>query len=430
MATGQPKRAAWTALPGGDLMNGLAQAVWANRALGRQALIVAPSERLVAQIADRLAKVARVGRLVAGDGPEARLEGYWAAASGECDVLVGTRAAVFAPLARPGLLVLVNDGDPALREPHAPYPHARTVLTVRAGQDRACLLLAGMSRSVEAQALVESGWLGSVSPGRAAVRAATPLVGAPTAADLGWEGVTGMTRLPGVAFKAIREGLDRGPVLIQVPSATHQAFGLVRTADELARSFPAVTMKRSGGQFGPHGTVSPEPALVVATPGAEPAAEGGYAAALLLDAGAWAARAELDAAVDALRIWLGAAGLVRADGKVVLLGSDGATAAQALVRWDPIGLAERELAERRELGLPPATKAIALTGSLSAAQDLLGRIDLPEGTRTLPGESRTVLLVPLDQARRVIGEIRAAVRTRAIERPPDRLRVQVDGELG
>ena len=60
------------------------------------------------------------------------------------------------------------------------------------------------------------------------------------------------------------------------------------------------------------------PRLVVATPGAEPIAEDGYAAALLLDAWALLERTELDAAEQCLRRWIGALSLVRprADGGV------------------------------------------------------------------------------------------------------------------
>ena len=37
-----------------------------------------------------------------------------------------------------------------------------------------------------------------------------------------------------------------------------------------------------------------------------------------------------------------------------MVADSGAAPVQALVRWDPAGLAERDLAERRQLGLPPA----------------------------------------------------------------------------
>ena len=53
---------------------------------------------------------------------------------------------------------------------------------------------------------------------------------------------------------------------------------------------------------------------MVATPGAEPVAAGGYAAALLLDTWLALARADLRASEESLRRWLNAAALVRPAG--------------------------------------------------------------------------------------------------------------------
>ena len=68
---------------------------------------------------------------------------------------------------------------------------------------------------------------------------------------------------------------------------------------------------------------------------AEPVAEGGYGAALLLDSWALLGRPDLRAVQNALRLWIGAAGLVRpADegGRVFLSADSGSAVAQALVR--------------------------------------------------------------------------------------------------
>jgi primosomal protein N' (replication factor Y) len=431
--TGDPKppgpRAVWNYLPAEDLPNGLVRAVHAVVQAGRQALVVAPSERMVGRMADWFGPGLNVARLVAGDGPSARLEGYWAAASGMADVLVGTRAAAYAPLARPGLLVLLEDGDPALDEPHAPYPPTRTVMTVRAGQDGCALLLPGLTRSVEAHALIEAGWMQPVTIPRPTVRSATPAISAPTSEDLGSEGMTASTRLPSAAFRIIRDGLEHGPVLVQVPSARHEVFGLSRTAADLGRAFAGVTVKRSAAVPGVIDRVEAEPRLMIATRGAEPIAEGGYAAAVLLDGGSLIARPALDASIDALRAWMNAASLVRAAGRVMLVGSAGGVAVQAFIRWDPAGLAARELAERRELGLPPATKAVVLYGERMDAADLLGRVKLPPGAKTVPGPEQTVVLLPLRQAQAGLAAIRAAVRARSISRSGGLVRVKVDARL-
>jgi primosomal protein N' (replication factor Y) len=73
-------------------------------------------------------------------------------------VVVGTRAAMFAPVADPGLFVVWDDGDDLHAEPRAPYPHVRDVLVQRAHLAGAALLVGGFARTAEAQLLVDSGW--------------------------------------------------------------------------------------------------------------------------------------------------------------------------------------------------------------------------------------------------------------------------------
>jgi primosomal protein N' (replication factor Y) len=122
---------------------------------------------------------------------------------------------------------------------------------------------------------------------------------------------------------------------------------------------------------------------VVATPGAEPVAAAGYAGALLLDGWALLGRPSLRAAEEALRKWLNAAALARPDATVLISADASLPAVQALIRWDPVGHAERELAEREELGFPPAVRMAAVSGSAAAVEELLGRVGLPDSAEVL-----------------------------------------------
>ncbi len=95
---------------------------------------------------------------------------------------------------------------------------------------------------------------------------------------------------------------------------------------------------------------------------------------LLLDAWASLDLPVLDAPLEAVRRWLAAAALTRPGRATVLCGAPEAVAlpaVEALVRWDPAWLAERELAERAELGLPPALRVAQLTGSRKALETAL-----------------------------------------------------------
>src|SRR5699024_3023137 len=110
--------------------------------------------------------------------------------------------------------------------------------------------------------------------------------------------------------------------------------------------------------------VKPTPSIVVATPGAEPLVEGGYAAAILLDGDRLLLRDGLRTGEEVLRMWANAAALVvsRGRGGQVVTTGAGAESEAALVRWDPLGFVDREMAERTQLRLPPAVRSMALTG--------------------------------------------------------------------
>jgi primosomal protein N' (replication factor Y) len=125
---------------------------------------------------------------------------------------------------------------------------------------------------------------------------------------------------------------------------------------------------------------------VVATPGAEPVVEGGYACVVLLDSWLMLARTDLRTDEEALRRWFAAAALARpADqgGRVVAVGEPGHPALQALLRWDPGGFAGRELEERQSAHLPPSSRLATLTGAAADVAAALTGLRLPAGAEVL-----------------------------------------------
>jgi primosomal protein N' (replication factor Y) (superfamily II helicase) len=217
--------------------------------------------------------------------------------------------------------------------------------------------------------------------------------------------------------------------------------GAARTAEELGRAFPGVPVRTSGGeQVLPD--VPPESALVIATPGAEPVAAGGYAAALLLDGWALLGRPSLRAAEETLRRWLNAAALVRPGGPVVVLAEAELPAAQALIRWDPVTFSERELAERAELGFPPAVRMAAVTGPSSAVAEFVRSADLPDQAEVLgpvpqggsgapagvvpPEEDRALIRVPRTEGLALARALHAAQAARSARKEGAAVRVQLD----
>src|SRR5664280_1566365 len=455
IASGDAPAASWLALPGqradDDWPAAMAVAAATSLAAGRGALIVVPDHRDVDRVDAALQLLLGAGRhvrLTAGQGPQARYTAWLKVLRGHVRCVVGTRAAMFAPVHDLGLVAWWDDGDDLLVEQRAPYPHVREVLRARARLQGAALLTGGFTRTTSVQQWVESGDVRSVCADPATRRWAAPrVVVAGEGTDVERDGPAAHAHLPSVAWRAARSALERGPVLIQVPrrgylpslscqicreparcarchgplaldavdaAATCRWCGKVaaafecsscggvvvrsnvvgarRTAEELGRAFPGVTVHTSGaGDV--LTSVSGKPSLVIATPGAEPVAENGYAATLLLDAWASMDRPTLDASEEALRRWLAAAALTRSGsqgGITVLCGAPMHTTlplVEALVRWDPVWFAARELAERVELALPPAVRMVQLVGSRLAVQrgvEMAGLADCVEQLGPLP----------------------------------------------
>lgn len=494
LARGCAPRAVWTALPGEDWVDGLARAAQAALAAGRGVLVVLPDGRDVARVDAAFAAAFGSGRhavLTAELGPAERYRRWLAVCRGAVRAVVGTRAAMFAPVAHLGLVAMWDDGDDLHAEPRAPYPHVREVLGLRAQGTGAAALFGGFARTCETTRLVAIGWAESLAAERRVARAAAPRVRpAVEDAELARDPAAGRARLPSRAHRTAREALRAGPVLVQVPRRGYVpavgcahcrrlarcgqcsgplaltsardvpycrwcgalagawqcrdcaggrvralAVGARRTAEELGRMFPSVTVRTSGrGRV--LARVGPEPALVVATPGAEPLAEGGYAAALLLDGSALLARPGLRASEEALRRWLNAGALVRGagdGGRVVVLADSELRPAQALLRWDPVSYAEDELAERVQLGFPPAVAMAALTGSREALDELLSLADLPAtaevlGPVELPDSAggRVLVRVPKAESAQLAVALRGAQGLRSARRSEGSVRIRMD----
>jgi primosomal protein N' (replication factor Y) (superfamily II helicase) len=456
-------------------------------------------EALAAQTAQTAETPPGYVTLTADLGPAERYRRWLAALRGEVRIVAGTRAAMFAPVENLGLVVLWDDGDDLHAEPRAPYPNAREVLALRAHRAGAAALIGGFARTAELAQLVSAGWARELTPDRATVRATAPRV-RPAADDgeLARDEAAAMARLPSLALRTARAALATGPVLVQVPRRGYLASiacgrcrvqarctqlvggsacngplrltgknatpdcrwcggmagnwrcprcghdrlralvtGATRTAEELGRAFPGVKVATSGGDL-VLARVPDQPALVIATPGAEPLAN--YAAALLLDGWALLGRPSLRAGEETLRRWLAAAALVKAGGTVFVHADATLPATQALIRWDPVTFAERELADRVELGFPPAVRMAAVTGDATAVASLLAATDpafevlgpVPADRVAGPGETgaddqvRALVRTSRERGAALARALQAAQAARSARKEGGGVRVQLD----
>jgi primosomal protein N' (replication factor Y) (superfamily II helicase) len=446
LAERRPVRAAWSALPGPGWPAEIAIAAAATAAGGRGTLIVVPDIRDLARVDEALTSLALAHVTLTADlGPAERYRRWLAVRRGAVTTVAGTRAAMFAPVADLGLVVLWDDGDDLHAEPRAPYPHAREVLALRAHRGKSAALIGGFARTTELTQLVANGWARPLGPDPQQLRREQPRISAAWGSvtddnELARDAAALSARLPSLALRTAREALrgdTAGPVLVQVPRRGYLAAfacdrcraqarcavcrgplrisgsreipdcgwcgalatdwtcqncagnkvralvtGAARTAEELGRAFPGIPVRTSGGSQ-VLATVPDEPALVITTPGAEPFTDNGYAAGLLLDGWALLGRPSLRAAEETVRRWLNAAALVRAAAPVVILAEARLSAVQALIAWNPVTFSERELAERTELGFPPAVRMAEVSGQAAVLADFLLTAGLPAGAEVL-----------------------------------------------
>ncbi|MDI9628695.1 MAG: primosomal protein N' [Acidobacteriota bacterium] len=512
LTAGAPTRAFWQVAPRfvrdadglDDWTRGMVQATVASLRARRGVIVVVPDLRDLVRVRDALGAVIGLGAIAelhADLGVSARYRNYLAISRGEAKVVVGTRAAVYAPMTNLGLVCVWDDGDDLHADPRAPYPHARDVAAMRVVAEQSALLLASHGRTAEVQAWVNRGWLRLISVSAGELRRRSPAVRATADSEfvLERDPRAGRSRLPSQAFEIIRTGLTAGPVLVQVPRAGYlpvlacqscrtgvrcpachgpvrlrrlhggrqldctwcgriitdwrcpvcggaelraPVVGSGRTVEELGRAFPGIRVQESSGER-ILAAVGEQPALVVSTPGAEPLASHGYAAAVLLDAHLLLERPDLRAAEESVRRWLNAVALVRPGaegGTVCLVGPSQVRPVQAMVRLDAGGHAERELADRAEAGYPPTVKFVTAEGPVNAVReltellpevpglDVLGPVELTSPLQVGQEEPlwRLSLRAPLAEAANLVSAVKGAAAVRSARKLDGPLRVRVD----
>lgn len=207
--------------PAQDWPRLLADAAAAALAGGRGSILVVPDGRDVARVeaalTERLGKGHHV-RLTADQGPQARYTAYLKVLRGHAQVVVGSRAAAFAPVRDLGLVAWWDDGDDLHDEPRAPYPQVREVARIRAAAEGAALLSAGFTRTVALSQWCTDGVVVPLEADRSLLRRVVARVRiAGEGSDLARDPAAARAHLPSSAWQAAKEALTRGPVLVQVP---------------------------------------------------------------------------------------------------------------------------------------------------------------------------------------------------------------------
>lgn len=479
----EPARAAVMTLPGRDSMLVLA-AVVARRCSFGGVLVVVPDAGDVRRLAETLDGLG-IGHetLTSQMTRDARWRAFRRLLTGESRVAVGTRGAAFAPVEGVRTFIIWDDGAQTHEEPHAPYWHARDVLAIRAQSESAAFFILGVAMTAEAAALERRQWLRVVSAPSAQVRALAPRVSAAAVRGDGVDRFAGATGVPEAAFKALRTGVQSGPVLVLAPrrgyvpavvcascrvprvcpeceSAIHissegarcsncsvaplrecancgasglraTAIGQDRLVEQFGKAFPGVRIVTSNADR-PVREVPDKPALVIATSGCEPIVRSGYSAIVALDIATWLRLPELRAEQFAFTRLAHAFSLSRAQAPCVIVGDPSSAVAQALIRWDPVGFANRQLQERESAHLPPAARVISLQGHARDILEVLDELQIPQPSQVVgpvvesDQRARAHISVPWRHGADMSKQLRKVLAQRQATHRGDPVRVQID----
>ena len=456
---------------------------------GGTAIIVAPDGRAVAALV-RAAQAAGLRRwtartggdfavLDADDGPTVRYGSYLAALRGVVTLVIGTRHAAWQPVPALASITVWDEASSTMAEPRAPYPHARTVAAMRAAATGCALLVAGHALSADAISLAEHGFARRVDHrDRRNVAPRIDVVGDDRRQR---EGGAAKHWMPGVVWGQVMQAAHRGVAAVVVPQsgyATGHAcarcgtwaecqecggdlartaatavptctdcgtaapswhcpecrehmtrpvgLGVDRLAGQVARMAPGTRVIQSSATAGVVPDLAISEGIVVATPGALPAVQGGYGHIAIVGARVSVTEG-LGAEVNALRRWFNAAalGAGRDAGRAVsVVGEVPPELRRALISWDGWSVGESDFAQRAPLGLPPHRRALRLEGTrdaiatATAALQALGAdtVDLADAAWVFAG--RGAMQDVTDAARAM------AVQRSASSEPP--LYVRVD----
>ena len=381
----------------------------ANLVVGKSTIILVPDYREHQMVVETLTNEGLIGYVANYSQEQPKSKQYRSflhALDQRPSIIVGSRAAAFAPAHNLGSILVFDEADRSYADQASPYLHSREVVLVRQSIEKCALVFASHSMSCDMKRLIQSKFLIDRSKQFAAPRVSNSEPG---------------LRVDSHAYSAIKTGLELGPVLVQVASlgdstamycrscdecarcsscqgplwidangskkcrwcnsfqldykcscgGTDFALGragATRTAAELGRAFPSARVVESTGQSRLI-TIARGRTLVVATAGAEPYVPGGYSAVVLLDAKVALSRQNLRAQEEAVRNWSNAIAKGASKSSAVLVGVSGELS-QLFSLWNHDKIAENEYRARQELRLVPAVRM----GSITAEQSMLSEL--------------------------------------------------------
>ena len=443
-----PSHSYYLFTPGEDPFHTIASWVKSRASLGG-VLVVLPELREVHALMNEL-KVLNVefSVLDASLPRTTRYGNFLKVATGASHVVIGTRSAIFAPIANLQTIVIFREGSESHYERRTPGWNVRDVAIIRSQLAAIDLTFAGFAPSSELSLLIE--------------REAIALKGKRAKIDATSYPQSQGELLPDRIFSPIRNALTRGSVLFLVPrkgysqaisctscrniglcecggriyfggpdkgficslcNVTNAVWsckwckksspsllgrGNLRYAQEIGRAFPGFPVITSDATHIVY-EIENQHSIVLSTAGMAPVVEGGYHAVVILDGDNLFSQLDLRAQERAREAIMQSASLLTPNGKALVVIDNAHPIVAALSRWNLSPLLSRELREREQTQLPPLVHAIVIEIAHSDAPTFLSGITssikegrVPSSTRILgptridEEHSRIILTVSRD----------------------------------
>ena len=412
-------------------------ASWAVTRLSKGGvLVVLPELREVLTLSEELSNLDADFVILDGSLPRStRYENFLKVATGAAKLVIGTRSAIFAPVANLQTIVVFREGSESHYEKRSPGWNVRDVAILRSQLSAIDLTFAGFAPSSEVSLLIEDEAI-ALRGKRAKVNA---IAYPQTRGEL----------LPDRIFTPIRDALTRGSVLFLVPrkgysqaisctscrnislcdcggriyfggpekgyicslcnlstpewsckwckksAANLLGRGNLRFAQEIGRAFPGFPVLSSDATHVVE-QVENQRSIVLATAGMAPPVEGGYQAVVVLEGDNLFSQLDLRAQERAREAIMQSASLLSANGKALIVVDNAHPIVAGLSRWNLSPLLTRELREREQTQLPPYVHAIVLEIASSESSTFLSGIRSSISDSRLPSSTRMLGPTALD----------------------------------
>lgn len=441
-------------------------------------LIVAPDEKDVAQICKALSTAGlNVIPLTSSSTRDERYRNFLLSMRLENSIVVGTRSAVFAPVNNLAVIIIFKESSPEHYEIRSPGWNTGAIAKMRADIEGVELVFTGFAPSIKTALDIDRGVTKYINQRvEVKVEAFSPNEGA---------------LLPGKIFSEIKRSLKDGPVLFLAPRKGYgnallcahcknvalckcggrlsvasknlapvcvhcgvsypqwrcsfcqrdkqylAGRGIDRAAEEISRAFPAFPVVISAGDVIKE-SVEAKSSLVLATPGAQPLVDGGYAAVVVLDATRFFSHTDINGQERARELIFETSSLIRQSGKVLLVIDDSHPIVSAVARWNIAPMLKRELADRSELNLPPLVTSVVLVLDAPSAPSIAAGLNKAKTESRLPlssqifgptqlpkGQAKIVIHVAPDEWSQLALVLHELQRKRSIAKK-DLLTLQID----